>query len=210
MSTIAPDQLPVPTTGAVPSGHAPAAASTRRPTSRATTQRVAALCAGVAALAGGIAGVVRAASGDDATSTARPPQASVQAPGEAGSTDLGAAYRMVIGASPSEATLACVASAAGAVRADVDAVVAGRASDRQQVVSGLQPFASCAPAADFEVALVPLAASVVAPMEIDDACVRDVIATFTAADHLDVLVTAYLDVAQFQERMYQTFAPCSF
>lgn len=252
MSTIAPDQLPVPTARATvvppapvwsgsatsPTSSLPSAATARH-LGRPTVQRLA--IAGIATLvvALGGAGMLLRGSGaaeerssdrtserddrndrndqpilgdqPDTTDTTDTTAGSGGA-GSAGngSIDYAGTYQALLGAAPTSATLACVAQSAAPVEADVAAVVAGTATTYDSVVAGLSPFAGCAPAADFSAAVVVDVQAIFADVSIDDGCMFGVLDAFTPADRLDAMVTAYVDLTQYAQRLSDSFTGCTF
>jgi hypothetical protein len=141
------------------------------------------------------------------------PQVSVDEPdvpaGNA-SIDVAAAYTAVIGFAPSADTVDCVSVAMQPVVADVQAVVDGTASSVEQVQSAMTPFAECAPAADFDAAVLAGAAQVLQGFQLDQACAQSVIDTFTMADRIGILTDAYADPQLFVERLSSTFGVCAF
>ncbi len=249
MSTIAPDQLPVPTaqqavvppapvwadSGISPTTSFHSGVTARRP-GRSSIQRLA--IAGVATLVVALsgAGMVlrgggaaeerssgRNAERDDRNDSNEPTNLGDQpdtpdttdgsgAAGSAGnvSVDYAATYQTMLGAAPSAATLACIAEAATAVESDVAAMVTGTATTYGSVVAGMSPFAGCAPAEDFAAAIVVDIQAVFTGASIDQGCVIGVLDTFTAADRLDAMATAYVDLNQYAQGLSDSFAGCTF
>ncbi len=248
MSTIAPDQLPVPTTQQAIATPAPVwansgiAATTavqpgmpaRRP-GRPSMQRLA--IAGMATLVvtlGGVGMVLRGGDADERSSDrstqrddrndrdgqtnlgdpADVPQttAASGAAGSAGnvSVDYAGTYQALLGATPNSGTLTCIADAATTVEADVAAMATGTATTYESVVAGMSPFAGCAPAADFSAAVVVDVQAIFAGVSIDEGCVFGVLDAFTAADRLDAMVTAYIDLTQYAQRLSDSFTGCTF
>jgi hypothetical protein len=58
--------------------------------------------------------------------------------------------------------------------------------------------------------VLTLGMQVVQPSSLDQQCALSVIDTFTATDRLSVLVESYMTPDQFVQKLYTTFAPCSF
>ena len=123
--------------------------------------------------------------------------------------DVDATYAALFGATPDASTVSCIESAAQPVIADVQAVADGTATSVDQVTSGLAPFAQCVAIDDFDAAMIVKASGLVAPLQLDDACARSVLATFTPTDRLDVLVTAVVDPATYDQRVFNTFTSCA-
>lgn len=230
MSTIAPDQLPTPAQipaqipaqmpAQVPTQSHGLIAATVATGRTALVRRLTVVGAvGVAVLGLGAAGVGLAGGGDagaggapvttdvdrhvggDETGTASAGNASV---------DVAGAYVALFGVSPTADTAACIDAAAAPVIADVQAVVDGVAGSVDQVAIGMEPFASCVAVEDFDATMLSSAANLVAPAQLDESCAFSVLATFTATDRLDVLVTAATDPAQYDQRVFNTFGGCAF
>jgi hypothetical protein len=123
--------------------------------------------------------------------------------------DVDATYVALFGASPDASTIGCIESAAQPVIADVQAVADGTAASVDQVTSGLAPFASCVAIDDFDAAMIVKASGLVAPLQLDEACALSTLGTFTETDRLDVLVTAVIDPASYDLRVFNTFATCA-
>ena len=136
------------------------------------------------------------------------PTAKTPAAGNA-NVDVEAAYAALFGVSPAASTVGCIESAAHPVISDVQAVIDGTATSMDQVTSGLTPFASCVAIADFDAAMITKASGLVSPSRLDEVCAFSALATFTAADRLDVLVTAIVDPAEYDQRMFTTFSGCA-
>ena len=126
------------------------------------------------------------------------------------SIDVAAAYTAVIGFAPSADTVDCVSEAMQPVIADVQAVVDGTATTYAQVQSAMTPFAECAPAADFDAAVIAGAAQVMQGLQLDQVCAQSVIDTFTLADRVGILTDAYADPQNFVQKLSNTFGGCAF
>jgi hypothetical protein len=255
MSTIAPDQLPTPTTTPTaplppaptwgPTPTSPATpASPAGPASRSTSRRnilgaVAAVvvAAGLGAAAIGLGGGGEASARetdrrsqsdarDEGTEVANNPDdlgtssagsdtpavTDTPATPSAGnaSIDIVGSYQAMFGVTPSASTLECVQTGVSSVAAQVQAVVDGAAVSTADVAAAMTPFAECAPAQDFSGMVLTLGMQVVQPSSLDQQCALSVIDTFTATDRLSVLVESYMTPDQFVQKLYTTFAPCSF
>ncbi|MCB0998769.1 MAG: hypothetical protein KDB40_05675 [Acidimicrobiales bacterium] len=126
------------------------------------------------------------------------------------SIDVAAAYAAVIGFAPSADTVDCVSEAMQPVIADVQAVVDGTATTYAQVQSAMTPFAECAPAADFDAAVIAGAAQVMQGLQLDQMCAQSVVDTFTLADRVGILTDAYADPQNFVQKLSNTFGGCAF
>ncbi len=215
MPTIAPDQLPTPTT-------------VRPATSSGTRQRV--LRATIAAALLGVVGLGAAvqlrdgssASGGDDRKASRererdneqdlsdePDTTAFESTAGNASFDVAGSYQAIFGVVPSAGTLDCLDSGLSQVEATVVGVVNGTATDQAEVAEAMAPFAECAPYEDFGGMVLALAAEVVQPSALDEVCAASMFDTFTTTDRVGVLVDSYSNTNQFIERLYSTFAGCA-
>lgn len=126
------------------------------------------------------------------------------------SIDVAGAYRMVIGLEPSSSTLDCLEPGVQDAAADVQAMVDGTVTGFDQVVAAMTPFAECVPAGDFAATMMSGITQVLQGSSVDEACVVSVLDTFTVADRVDVLASAYATPQEFVDRLYSTFVGCAF
>lgn len=231
MSTIAPDQLPTPTTArpsVVPPPPVwnavaqPAAFHAAAPAGR-TINRTTKLSIIGAVLAVVVLGGAAMTMGDNDTTTSSSnerrsdrtdrtdPDATteVDPPANTTSIDVAGSYQAMFGVAASADTLECLTDGVSDVESSVQAVIAGTRSGRAEVETAMTPFAECASDDDYASMVLTLATNVVQPSSLDQQCALSVFNTFTAADRLGVLVDSYLDPNQFVQRLFDTFTGCA-
>lgn len=230
MSTIAPDQLPTPTT-VRPSVVPPppvwnavaqpatlhAAPATRRTISRTTRLSIVGAVLTVVVLGG----AALTMGGDDTTASnsdrrgersdrTDPDTTTEVDPGtNTSSIDVAGSYQAMFGVAASAATLECLTDGVGDVESAVQSVIAGTPSGRDEVETAMTPFAECASDDDYASMVLTLATNAVQPSSLDQQCALSVFNTFTAADRLGVLVDSYMDPNQFIQRLFDTFTGCA-